>query len=427
MSKVINLLARNIHDITFDDVVEFCRQKVLESVQLDYKLNIPKDLAKHFATFSNTQGGLIIIGVGEDSATGLPTTYDGIPNDSKHVDRIHQFAANVTPLPTYDVRATDEQSGKVFILVRIYEGAAPPYTTLNDPTVWMRTGNISTPASREELLRLANKRRDAETTRLAKIAFAEQYFLARVAEADQEREQAIQAGDTNIHPYPLGSREHSAILSLTLQPYYPHRQLATPQELLSRIFEYCGQECQRTEFYNRRVDTLPGGIAGFSSNKYSGHVAGEQLYADGMYNLMEDVLTGQDQKPLKAVNMNIIATDMYSRIKIVQRFYKATGYSGLIVGTISLKGGSGAEVLPLLSPTGNTWFRPQYGKMRLGSYDWSFELDTATFYDEAALNQFFGKIIRDISWGLGIPEVSQKVIDAVLQYNRWLAPAPSNP
>ena len=54
MSKVINLLARNIHHITSNDVVEFCQQNILESVQLDYKQHIPKDLAKHFATFSNT-------------------------------------------------------------------------------------------------------------------------------------------------------------------------------------------------------------------------------------------------------------------------------------------------------------------------------------------------------------------------------------
>ena len=125
MNKVINLLARNIHDITYDDVVEFCKQKVLEGVQLDYKLNIPKDLAKHFATFSNTLGSLIIIGIGEDDK-GLPTTCDGVPNNGKLVDRIHQFAANVTPLPTYDICTTDEQNGNVFILVRIDEGAATP-------------------------------------------------------------------------------------------------------------------------------------------------------------------------------------------------------------------------------------------------------------------------------------------------------------
>lgn len=251
--------------------------------------------------------------------------------------------------------------------------------------------------------------------------------MACVAEANQEREQAIQAGEKNIHSYPIGSTEHSAILSLTLQPYYPHRQLTPPLELLSHLREYCGQECHRTVFFTHRVDTLPGGIAGFSSNKSTGYVIGEQLYADGVYNLMEDILTEQDRNILKAVNMNIIAIDMYSRLKIVQSFYKTTGYSGLIVGTINLKGGSGAEVLPLLSPTGRAWLPPQCGKVRLSSYDWSFELDTATLYDEAALNHFFGKIIRDISWGLGIPEVSQGVIDSVLQYNRWLTPAPSNP
>lgn len=150
-------------------------------------------------------------------------------------------------------------------------------------------------------------------------------------------------------------------------------------------------------------------------------------YADGVYNLMGNVLTAQDQKPSKAVNINLIAVDLYTHLKVAQNCYKLAGYSGLVVDMVNLKGGKGVEVIPLLSPTGCVWLPPQSGKVRLSSYDWSFELDTATLYDETALNQFFSKIIRDISWGLGIPEVSQTVINSVLQYYRWLAPAPSNP
>src|SRR6266699_1845514 len=311
MNKIVNLLARNIHGITYSYVVEFCKQKVLESVQLDYKLNIPKDLAKHFATFSNTQGGLIIIGVGED-VQGLQTTYGGVPNDSKLVDRVHQFAANVTPLPTYDVCTTDEQNGTVFLLVRIDEGAATPYTTLNDPTVWIRTGNVSTPASREELLRLANKKRDAEAARSANIAFAEQYFMARVNEAEQERQQAIQAGGTNIYKYPLGSRENSAILSLTLQPYYPNKQLTTPQELLRCIREYCGKEYQYTTFSNSSPETLPGGVASFGWYKSRGNINGEQLYANGVSNLMSDVLTTNLETGARIVSLGDVGVKLYS-------------------------------------------------------------------------------------------------------------------
>lgn len=418
MNKVINLLARNIHDITYDDVVEFCKQKVLENIQLDYKLNIPKDLAKHFATFSNTLGALIIIGIGED-AQGFPTTYNGVPNDSKLVDRIHQFAANVTPLPTYDVCATNEQNGNVFILIRIDEGAATPYNTLNDPTVWIRTGNVSTPASREELLRLANKKLNAEAARTANIAFTEQYFMARVAEAERQRQQAVQSGETNIYQYSLGSGENSAIFSLTVQPYYPNRQLTTPPELLRRRDEYCGQEYRRTVFNGDTPETLPGGIAGFDWDKRQGHVRGEQLYANGVTNLMIDVLTTNSQTDTKSISIGRIGIEMYPRLKVAQNYYKMTGYSGLVVGTINLTGDSSANVIPM--QLDRSLYFPPRGKMRLNSYSWSFEIDTTTFYDDAALNIQFKTLICDISWSLGIPAVPDEVIDAMLKSYGWLA------
>lgn len=417
MNKIINLLARNIHEITFDDVVDFCEQKVLESVQLDYKQSVPGDLAKHFATFSNTQGGLIIIGVGED-AKGLPTTCDGVVNDGKLVDRIHQIAANVTPLPTYDVCITDEQGGKVFILVRIDEGAATPYNTLNNPTVWIRTGNVSTPASREELLRLANKKHDAEAARSANIAFAEQYFQVRVKEAEQERKRAIQAGDAPVYQHALASGENSAILSLTLQPYYPNKQLTTPQDLLRRIREYCGQEYQeRTRFSDGQPDTLPGGIAAFAWNKSSGHVSGEQLYITGVNNLMIDIL--RIDSGARYISVVDIGIELYSRLKVTQNYYKTTGYSGLVVGTINLTGGNGADVIPL--QTGQLIRRPRNGKVRLSNYNWSLEIDTTTLYDDAALNRQFATLIREVSWGLGIPNVPDDAIEALLKPYGWLA------
>src|SRR6266446_6437007 len=141
----MDLLAQDFNTITFQDVVDFCDQKIVESTELDYKRVIPRELAKHVAAMSNQYGGLIIIGVEEDPKTGTPSKYEGITNDGKLIDRIHQVANNVRPLPSYTVRTTDEGKGKVFLLVRISEGGAPPYTTINDPTVYLRTGNITTP------------------------------------------------------------------------------------------------------------------------------------------------------------------------------------------------------------------------------------------------------------------------------------------
>jgi predicted HTH transcriptional regulator len=157
----MNVFSKPFHEVTFKDVTEFCAQKYPESITLDYKQAIPKDLAKHFATFSNTLGGVIIVGVEEDPQTGLPLKWEGMPNEGKLIERINQFATNVRPLPTYDVRMTDEVNGKVFVLINILEGDNPSYHANGDPTVWLRTGNISTPLrqpDREERERMVKKK-----------------------------------------------------------------------------------------------------------------------------------------------------------------------------------------------------------------------------------------------------------------------------
>ena len=107
----MDLLAREFDAITFRDVVEFCDQKVVENAELDYKQVLPRDISKHFAAMSNRYGGLIIVGVTEDS-NGKPVTDEGIVDDGKQIDRVHQIANTVRPLPTYQVRTTDKVNGK---------------------------------------------------------------------------------------------------------------------------------------------------------------------------------------------------------------------------------------------------------------------------------------------------------------------------
>ncbi|HUD81073.1 MAG TPA: ATP-binding protein [Patescibacteria group bacterium] len=412
----MNILTKNIRDLKFDDVVEFCKQQVLEGVQLDYKMTTPKDLAKHFASFSNTQGGLIIIGVEEDDK-GLPTAYGGVPNDSKLVDRIHQFAANVTPLPTYDVCLTDEQKGNVFVLVRIYEGAAPPYTTSSDPTVWIRNGNISTSASREELLRLDSKKREAAKTRGANAEFAEQYFKIRVGEAETERHNLVQAGEQNIYQHPLGNGNNSAILTITIQPYYPDMKLVEPQELLRQLLDFCGSEYHQTAFVNGRTDTLPGGIADFIWSKNQGTLNCAQLYANGLSYIAFDVLDFNKDTGVRDIKLIKILSYLRSQLKLVQNYYGKLGYSGLVVGDITLSGGQGAASVPLASSS--RMFFPDSSVVRLPNYKWSFELDTNTLSDDAALTGQFVSLIKEISWGLGVSNVPNVVIDDILKMNGW--------
>src|SRR5918998_3340839 len=187
----MKILNTPIHELTFNDVVAFCAQKHVEGIQIDYKQGIPpKGLAKQFAAFSNTRGGVIIVGVEEDSKTGVPLKWEGIQNQGKLIDRVHQFAANVEPIPDYDVRVTNESNGKVFLLIRIFEGDSTPYYVQNDFNDYVRTGNITNLidiASPEPLSLLFGKREQASRARNVFIDRADDVYDAALSRAERER------------------------------------------------------------------------------------------------------------------------------------------------------------------------------------------------------------------------------------------------
>ena len=64
------LFTKEITKITFEDVVNFCKEQMPESINLDYKEDFPRHLEKTISAFANTMGGLIILGV-EDRIVSL--------------------------------------------------------------------------------------------------------------------------------------------------------------------------------------------------------------------------------------------------------------------------------------------------------------------------------------------------------------------
>lgn len=60
-----------IDALTFEDVNNFCHARARGGLVLDYKVDFPNYLEKTIASFANTYGGHILIGVGE-TATGEP-------------------------------------------------------------------------------------------------------------------------------------------------------------------------------------------------------------------------------------------------------------------------------------------------------------------------------------------------------------------
>src|SRR4051794_28072977 len=78
-----------IDEITFEDVEDFCAQRRPEGIRLDYKADVPKDLAKIVAAFANTLGGAVLLGVQADQTKNEPVLpVKGMPEARGLADRV---------------------------------------------------------------------------------------------------------------------------------------------------------------------------------------------------------------------------------------------------------------------------------------------------------------------------------------------------
>lgn len=184
----IDLFTTDLKQVTHADVVEFCGRKEKEGIQFDYKKEL-SSLAKDFAAFSNTRGGVILIGVDEDKESGFPIAWDGVDCDKRLLEQIDQWATTVQPLPRYVTHMTDEVGGKAFIIVKILEGDKPPYYVNNNSHLWVRTGVISNPidmAKPDYVELLYNKRRDAGKLRQQNMDLADDVFNSYLRQGERK-------------------------------------------------------------------------------------------------------------------------------------------------------------------------------------------------------------------------------------------------
>lgn len=403
----MDILNTPITEMTFADVATFCKLKVIEGVTLEYKSDFPKDLAKQFVTFSNTQGGLVIIGVEEDQKTGLPSKWEGIDDTTKPIDRVYQYAANVVPFPQFEVATTDAVKGKVFVLIRIREGVAPPYSTNSDPTPWVRTGNISTPvraANREELLQLLGKKERAQGARELRMEFVKNTFSLDLAEAETERKKELDANpNENIYKHTLGVDDNAAVFDIHVMPYYPNRLLLKYSDIIpTHIF--LGDAWQNTPFIHGEK-TIPGGITAFTWSRWQGTIMNGQIYLDGLSYLAFDVLRSTEQG--RFVSVFFISEVIKHEFMIARRIVEKSAYNGQLSIYASLRGGKGAYSQP---PTEDLFIHDNLGQIRYDKYEWKAETDTTALADDNELAKVHLELVKQICWDTGLGEIQDSII-----------------
>ncbi len=431
----MDILNKPVNSHSFDDVVAFCKEGHVEGIQLDYKREFPKDLAKHFAAFSNTRGGIIIVGVEEDDKTSTPKAWNGVDNVGKLVDRVHQFAANVEPIPSYGVHVTDEKGGKVFVLIRIFEGDRTPYYVQNDSNLWVRTGNISKlieRASPEEAELLFGKKNKASLARKNYRIRANDIYRVALDRGEEERKRLIVeekveldkkraegvASKSKYVQEKLGG--NTAMFTVVLQPFYPQRALISPHEIMNSL-DQLRVRAGWGDFPDLNMDPIADGVLSFEWREYDGFIKCEQIYSYGLIYLTIDVLSPDDQGN-KTVWLSSMASVMFVALLVADKFYNLCGYQGGVVGKISLEGCRDAIVRTIV-PSRYTYFG-QTKKSFLDSYNWNIEVDTALLSNKLALQQYFLEKIKELYWSLGYKPDKDNVYKAFLKDHGWLTEDP---
>ncbi|HEX9804839.1 MAG TPA: ATP-binding protein, partial [Candidatus Dojkabacteria bacterium] len=386
------LLRKNIKNLTYEEVVSFLKSNEPEGLHLDYKESTnEKSLRKHFAAFSNKKGGVIIIGVKEDKKTGIPIDIKGIKVDAKDIERINQIASNTDPLPTYSIHKV-EDSGKGFIIIKIMEGATPPYFNFNDSKVYVRTGDITKDylesAEPRELENLFSKKKNSTIARKNNQVFVNLVFESHLKSAERDRISLKASGD-DVMKNKFG--ENSIFAKAIIQPSNPSEELFKPHDLIDYIQNNYKQVGRHTfPPTNIILNPIPNGVSGFFSDSRYGNVTNFQLLSNGLVYFLDDILREEGQ--FKLVEMHTIVRHLISTLRYANYIYNDFGYNGSITCIFEVDGFTGHEQLEELKN-----HQRVHQPALLPSYKLEFETNTVELNDSKQSNNLEVELTKQLN------------------------------
>lgn len=420
----MEILTKSLSSLTYDDIVTFSKEKNPEGIQLDYKKEFPdKGLAKIIASFANTRGGIIIIGIEEDEKTGIPINADGLLQ-GKHEDRIYQYIGNITPIPKVECFTTNEKGGRVFVLIRVYEGIETPYYVYNDNNIWIRTGNVSKQidiVSPEGNNLLFKKRERAEIWRIDNCNSANTNYEAFLKKAEKER---IKEREIELENYEIKKKQHEdpdsispfrsqivgenlgssvSMLKIIIQPFFQQEGFVRPLDIEPIIYE----SRSRNTIYEfpglNNFESISEGMISFGWVRSDGEITCQQIFANGLVFSANDILRPSKNGP--ATHLGWFTGELYITLLGMKKIIEKFGYRGSIIGEISVENIEGVIISPI---TGTMWL----GEEKTSAFNrrsWQIILDTQILFDEDKLKSYVTEITRDIHWSFGYKDIQKKI------------------
>jgi hypothetical protein len=332
-----------IDSITWQALDDFLAQGLKEGTTLDYKIDWPNELEKTIAAMANTLGGVILVGVGEETDTRPKCPPVGVPFIRGLAEKITNIVlSNITPPVFPDVAVCpDPAQGRAIIVIRVPQSHQTPHAIMGNRRVYVRTGNVSTP---EEL------------ATVGEIEWLREHRALSEARRDSAYRTAIDRSDLFLGYVSRMStgRYFNPVtrpyVMLCAAPYYPTKPLVSPPDLKPivrdvRVPDYFGTDREFPPM-GGQVRLLQDGVYLFANLKND---SGERAYyaefnTFGQLFYRQTLLYELDGKPQIRAAEIIARLDMFGRI--AKKYLEKVGHQGLVWFNVLLGSVAGSSLLP---------------------------------------------------------------------------------
>lgn len=398
------LFTKEITEITFEDVVNFCKEQMPESINLDYKEDFPRHLEKTISAFANTIGGLIILGVEDkDSKPKLPVK--GLKYQEGFRERVVSIIlSNIYPPVFPEIQVCDPVRKRTFVIIRVPQTNMTPHYIRHRTQIYVRTDDITHPerlAPAEQIEWLRDKRKKSEELR---------EFLCATA---------LERYNNYLKLHKLtGIPFCEATVSIV--PLYPTEPYKTPQEIkqISKGIEARGYG-HSFPFFSR-TRPIQGGIANFLYNEQTQYILYTELNQFGLIYHKEDLgelvsIGEKGENKIEEIKKTylirlIILIDLF--LEASANFYEKLSYWGLVEFRFSLEKLLGVELIGLIE----RWGR------EIISIDDRLKWRRVYYVNEIRNKrpELLIELLKDIGWSLGWEYITEDRIKAVLKkHNRF--------
>lgn len=313
-----------IDNLTWTDVNNFCQARPREGLILDYKLDFRRRLDKTIASFANTYGGHVLIGV-DETATGEPVLpIAGVPLQEGLRERVVAIALDAIYPPVYpEVRVVEFRSSdavaapdRAVIVIRVHESDAAPHAVDGGRSVYLRVDNISDQFTRqatiEEMEWLLNKRQKSVDLK------------ERLLREAQRR--AANYLPTYRAVSRLSTDEPRGKYILWTVPTFPRAELASPQKLLA-LSRTWSVRVATFNFPTGNAEPIADGV------RHPQTPVRNYWYTEvNRFGLVytEIGLTGRGEDFRDAITCDLIASLIVANLGFFMNLYEKIGYFGLV-------------------------------------------------------------------------------------------------